>query len=39
MIQEKLLPLPDETQVLSGHGRATTIGQEKAWNPFLKDAA
>lgn len=39
MIQEKLLPLPDETQVLSGHGRATTIGQEKGWNPFLKDAA
>ncbi|GAB4264241.1 MAG: MBL fold metallo-hydrolase [Candidatus Promineifilaceae bacterium] len=39
MIREKLLPLPDETQVLSGHGRATTIGQEKAWNPFLKDAA
>ena len=34
-IQEKLLPLPDETHVLSGHGPATTIGQEKQWNPFL----
>jgi len=35
-IREKLLPLPDETQVLSGHGPATTIGDEKGWNPFLK---
>ncbi len=34
-IREKLLPLPDETHVLSGHGPATTIGQEKGWNPFL----
>ena len=34
-IVEKLLPLPDETHVLSGHGPATTIGQEKQWNPFL----
>ncbi|MEM7330489.1 MAG: MBL fold metallo-hydrolase [Chloroflexota bacterium] len=36
MIEEKLLVLPDETAVLSGHGPATTIGQEKQWNPFLK---
>ena len=36
MIKEKLLVLPDETAVLSGHGSATTIGQEKQWNPFLK---
>lgn len=35
-IQHKLLTLPDETQVLSGHGPATTIGDEKKWNPFLK---
>lgn len=35
-IREKLLPLPDETAVLSGHGPATTIGQEKQWNPFLQ---
>jgi hydroxyacylglutathione hydrolase len=34
-IRQKLLPLPDETQVLSGHGPATTIGQEKQFNPFL----
>ncbi len=36
VIREKLLVLPDETAVLSGHGPVTTIGQEKAWNPFLK---
>ena len=34
-IRQRLLVLPDETAVLSGHGPATTIGQEKAWNPFL----
>ncbi|MEZ4593182.1 MAG: MBL fold metallo-hydrolase [Chloroflexota bacterium] len=35
-IREKLLVLPDETAVLSGHGPTTTIGQEKQWNPFLQ---
>ena len=35
-IREKLLTLPDETSVLPGHGGATTIGQERATNPFLK---
>jgi glyoxylase-like metal-dependent hydrolase (beta-lactamase superfamily II) len=29
------LPLPDETVVLSGHGPQTTIGAERAHNPFL----
>jgi glyoxylase-like metal-dependent hydrolase (beta-lactamase superfamily II) len=29
------LPLPDETVVLSGHGPSTTIGAERAHNPFL----
>jgi hydroxyacylglutathione hydrolase len=29
------LPLPDETAVLSGHGPQTTIGAERAANPFL----
>jgi hydroxyacylglutathione hydrolase len=36
-IHKKLLPLPDETQVLSGHGPATTIGHERQLNPFLID--
>jgi hydroxyacylglutathione hydrolase len=29
------LPLPDETVVLAGHGPDTTIGAERAANPFL----
>lgn len=33
------LPLPDETIVLSGHGPQTTIGRERATNPFLRDLA
>jgi glyoxylase-like metal-dependent hydrolase (beta-lactamase superfamily II) len=36
-IREKLLPLPDETQVFSGHGNPTTIGEERKFNPFLRD--
>lgn len=35
-IHDKLMVLPDETHVLSGHGPATTIGQERRTNPFLK---
>jgi hydroxyacylglutathione hydrolase len=34
-IKEKLLVLPDETLVYSGHGPATTIGEEKKENPYL----
>jgi len=33
------LPLPDETVVLSGHGPQTTIGAERASNPFLAGLA
>jgi hydroxyacylglutathione hydrolase len=33
------LPLPDETAVLSGHGPATSIGAERAHNPFLAGLA
>jgi hydroxyacylglutathione hydrolase len=29
------LPLPDDMQVLPGHGPQTTIGAERATNPFL----
>ena len=35
-IKNKLLPLPDATNVLPGHGYFSTIGEEKANNPFLK---
>jgi len=34
-IKTKLLTLPDETRVYSGHGPATTIANEKRTNPFL----
>jgi hydroxyacylglutathione hydrolase len=34
-IHEKLLPLPDETVVIPGHGQKTTIGEERESNPFL----
>src|SRR6266566_6156047 len=33
------LPLPDETVVLSGHGPQTTVGAERASNPFLSGLA
>ena len=32
----KVLSLPDETVVVPGHGPITTIGEERASNPFLK---
>jgi hydroxyacylglutathione hydrolase len=35
-IREKLMLLPDETVVIPGHGESTTIGEERAHNPFLK---
>ncbi len=33
----KILPLRDEIVVLPGHGGQTTIGREKATNPYLQD--
>ena len=36
-IQERLLTLPDETVVHPGHGPETTIGNEKVYNPFLRN--
>lgn len=35
-IRHKLLPLPDDTTVYSGHGPETTIGYERKYNPFLR---
>jgi hydroxyacylglutathione hydrolase len=35
----KVLTLPDDVAVLPGHGPRTTIGRERAGNPFLQDLA
>ncbi len=38
-LASKILPLHDDTVVLPGHGPATTIGRERATNPYLREAA
>jgi glyoxylase-like metal-dependent hydrolase (beta-lactamase superfamily II) len=38
-LANRCLTLPDETVVLPGHGPETTIGRERATNPYLKEAA
>ncbi|MGQ9598084.1 MAG: MBL fold metallo-hydrolase [Anaerolineae bacterium] len=35
-IEQVLFALPDETVVYSGHGPATTLGEEKKLNPWLR---
>lgn len=35
-IRDKLLPLGDDVAFLCGHGPASTIGDERAGNPFLQ---
>jgi glyoxylase-like metal-dependent hydrolase (beta-lactamase superfamily II) len=35
-IRSKLLTLPDDTRVVTGHGDDTSIGEERARNPFLR---
>lgn len=35
-LRSRLLALPDETNVLPGHGPVTTIGKERKSNPFLR---
>ena len=36
-LHDKVLPLADDIAVLPGHGEQTTIGRERATNPFLLD--
>ena len=38
-LRDKVLPLDDDSVVLPGHGGATTIGRERASNPFLTGIA
>lgn len=35
-LKERILTLPDDVQVLPGHGDSTTIGYERQYNPFLR---
>jgi hydroxyacylglutathione hydrolase len=35
-LHDRVLQLPDETQVVPGHGPITTIGEERETNPFLQ---
>jgi hydroxyacylglutathione hydrolase len=35
-MQERILPLDDETAVLPGHGPTTTLSAERSSNPFLE---
>lgn len=35
-IRTQLYRLPDDTQLLPGHGPATTVGNEKQFNPFVR---
>ena len=34
-IREQIFTLPDETQLLSGHGPQTTVGEERRNNPYV----
>ena len=36
-LRERVLPLADDIVVLPGHGEQTSIGRERATNPFLLD--
>jgi glyoxylase-like metal-dependent hydrolase (beta-lactamase superfamily II) len=36
---DRLVELPEATVVYPGHGTSTTIGRERASNPFLTGAA
>ena len=36
-IRTRLLTLPDDTEVLPGHGELTTIGRERRTNPYLQE--
>jgi glyoxylase-like metal-dependent hydrolase (beta-lactamase superfamily II) len=38
-IRERIYTLPDETVVVCGHGPDTTVGRERATNPFVSDPA
>jgi glyoxylase-like metal-dependent hydrolase (beta-lactamase superfamily II) len=36
-LRDAVLPMPDDVLVLPGHGPTTTIGRERATNPYLQE--
>lgn len=38
-IEEEFLTLPDDVEVIPGHGPVTSIGHERRWNTFLRNLA
>ena len=34
-IREKIMPLPNDTEIYPGHGDLTNLAYEKQWNPYL----
>jgi glyoxylase-like metal-dependent hydrolase (beta-lactamase superfamily II) len=38
-LRDKVLPLDDDVVVLPGHGEQTSIGRERATNPYLRELA
>jgi glyoxylase-like metal-dependent hydrolase (beta-lactamase superfamily II) len=38
-LRDKVLTLPDDAHVLPGHGPATSVGRERATNPYLLQVA
>ena len=37
LVRDQVMTLPDAARVLPGHGPETTIGQERAANPFREE--
>lgn len=35
-LSDVIAPLPDTTKVYTGHGPATTVGEEKTFNPYMR---
>ena len=35
-LRTRILALPDEVQVLPGHGDFTTVGEERQYNPYIR---
>lgn len=36
-MRDQIMPLPEDTRVLPGHGSSTTLAAERRYNPFLQE--